>query len=160
MYGPHLIETKRDSFFKGAGAGGEPGIFLVFCLFSLSRSALDHSATAPPRIVSKVKMTTLSLFFADTANRAPASWSARPGARAGRHGAAWPSAADRRRTADSRARSRRRAPRRRPRKRRRRRILRRPTSVTSSTVIRCKLKHCHSTEIRYPALLTLLAPHC
>ena len=27
--------------------GGEPGIFW-FCLFSLSSSALDHSATAPP----------------------------------------------------------------------------------------------------------------
>ena len=44
------IEVAYHSFFlKGAQVGGEPGIFFDFRLFSLTRSALDHSATAPPK---------------------------------------------------------------------------------------------------------------
>ena len=35
-------------FLKVPRSGGEPGIFLIFRLFSLTSSALDHSATAPP----------------------------------------------------------------------------------------------------------------
>ena len=31
-------------------SGGEPGIFLIFVYFSLTSSALDLSATAPPSL--------------------------------------------------------------------------------------------------------------
>ena len=41
--------TQRLYFFlKMPRSGGEPGIFLIFRLFNLTSSALDHSATAPP----------------------------------------------------------------------------------------------------------------
>ena len=41
---------KKKTFFKFAqsGGGGQSWIFLASCLFSLNRSALDYSASAPP----------------------------------------------------------------------------------------------------------------
>ena len=44
------IEFYYISFFKGAQVGGRTWDLFDFRLFSLTSSALDHSATAPPLI--------------------------------------------------------------------------------------------------------------
>ena len=45
------MELDTVYFFKGAQVGGQTWDLFDFRLFSLTSSALDHSATAPPLIL-------------------------------------------------------------------------------------------------------------